>query len=58
VDVIAHEAVAIDEEAEAAGLLPEKAEVSAAVVVHEEDVLAIVPALRDVVRTAWHDDSR
>ena len=57
VDVVGHEAVAVNSEAVLCGGAFEKAEVGAAVVVNEEDVLLVVPALGDVVRAAGDNDS-
>ena len=57
VDMVGHEAVAEHVEGEAGGLLGEGFEVEAAVGVGEEDVLAVVAALDDVVRRAGRDDA-
>ena len=50
VDVIGHETVAENAEAGWDGALCEKVKVSRAVLVGEEDVLAVVSALGDVMR--------
>lgn len=55
--MIGHQAVAEDAELLAAAELAEGGEVEAAVVVEQEDVLAVVAALGDVMRAAGEDDA-
>ncbi len=50
VDVIGHQAIALDRKAEPIGLRLEQFEIEPAVVVGEKDVLTVVAALCDVVR--------
>jgi hypothetical protein len=57
VHMIAHQAIADHFDAVAQGLAPQEVEVDVAVVVHEEDVLAVVPALGDVVGPPGEDDA-
>ena len=57
VDVVRHEAIAGDDEAELFRLLFQDGEVTAAIVVDEKSILAVVPTLRDVMRNPRDDDS-
>ena len=57
VDVVGHEAIALDLEAVFLRLLAEKFAVDVAVVVDEEYILAVVAALSDVVRGTGYYDS-
>ena len=57
VDVVRHEAVGVDGEAEAIGLPLENLQVHAIVGVDEEDVLAVVATLGDVMRPVRDDNS-
>ncbi len=56
-NVVGHEARADDGEPEASGLLRKEAEVDAMVVVDEEDVLSVIPALSHMVGHTRHDDA-
>lgn len=58
VDMIGHDTVAKDSQAMAMGVFPEQGEVDEAVLVGEEDILAIVPPLRNMMRKASGDESR
>jgi len=58
VQVVGHQTVAEQAELFAAAELAQAFEVEAAVVVEQEDVLAIVAALGDVMGAAWDDDAR
>ena len=57
VDVVAHQAVGEDVQAVDSAFLDEQAEVELAVVIDEEDILAVVAPLHDVMRTARYDDA-
>lgn len=57
VDVVGHEAIAEDVDVVGGGVLLEEFEVDFAVDVGEEDVLAVVAALGDVVRAVGDDDA-
>jgi hypothetical protein len=56
--MVRHEAIAQEAEATAAAPVSEQAAVRAAVKVVEENGLAVVPPLRDVVRYADRDHAR
>jgi hypothetical protein len=56
-DVIVHQAVAEDGDAVAGALVGEELQVGAAVVIDEEDVLAIVAPLREMMWKTGDDDS-
>jgi hypothetical protein len=58
VNVIRHQAIAEDREAEKLALLAEGLEVDATVVVAEEDVLAVVAPLSGVMRTGLRYHAR
>ena len=57
VHVVGHQAIAEQPHAPPCGLLPEDPQINAAVVIDEEDVLAVVAALGDVVRHPRNNDS-
>ncbi len=57
VDVVGHEAIAEDIDLVSGGVLLKEFEVDFAVSVGEEDVLAVVAALGDVVRAVGDDDA-
>jgi hypothetical protein len=54
---IGHQAVAENRDAGGRALVAEQLQVHPPVVVDEKGVLAVVSALRDVVRTPGHDDT-
>ena len=56
VDVVGHQAVTIDRQAEPRGLVGQDLKVAGAVVVDKEHVLAVITALGDVMRTTRDDD--
>ncbi len=58
VDVIGHQAVAQDRQAELLALLAQRLDVEATVVVGEEDVLAVVAPLSGVMRNALRHHAR
>jgi hypothetical protein len=58
VHVIGHQAVGEYVESALGGVVPKQTQVSAIVGPDEEDVLATIAALRDVVRDPWNYDSR
>jgi len=55
--VIAHQAIAVDADAEAIRLLAQQREISRAVVVDEKHVLPVVAPLRDMMWTPRHHQS-
>jgi len=57
VDVVGHEAVAEDVDLVGGGVFLEEREVEGTVGIREEDVLAVVAALGDVVRAVGDDDA-
>jgi hypothetical protein len=57
VNVVGHEAIGEDAEAGVRVKLAEEVEVEGVVTVVEEDLLAAVAALGDVVGDVWEDDS-
>ena len=58
-NVIRHQAVAMNGKAIALGVLALETEVHISVVLHKEDVLAVVPTLGDVMgRTGHHDSAK
>lgn len=58
VDVIGHQAVGQDSQPMPRRLLGQQIEIGPSVVIDEEDILAIVAALDDVVGQAGKDDAR
>ena len=56
-NMVAHETVAVDLEAELPRGFPQHAEIGPPIIVDEEDVLAVVPSLCYVMRTIGNDDS-
>jgi len=57
-DVICHQAVAQNAEPIAVAVLAEQGEIALSIVVEQEDVLAVVAPLGDVVRDANRDHAR
>ena len=57
VDVVRHQAVAQHLEAEPLGVFAKQFEVDTAIVVDEENILAVIPSLHDVVRLTGDDNS-
>jgi hypothetical protein len=58
VDMVRHEAVSVNDESEALGLLLQKGKIDVPVVVNEKNVLPVVATLGDVVGESWNNDSR
>ena len=58
VDVIRHEAVAEDSDAMVTGIVLEQLEVEPVVFGPEIGLLAVVPAVGDVVRNTWQNQAR
>ena len=56
-DVVGHEAIAVNTEAVAQRMLPQKTEIDPPVVVHKENVLLVIPTLGDMVRFSRHHDT-
>ena len=56
-NVIRHQAVAMNGKAIALGVLAQEPEVHPPVALHKEDVLAVVPLLGDVMGRAGHHNS-
>ena len=56
--VVGHQAIAVDGQAELLGLLSQYVKIVDAVLIDEEDILAIVPPLGHVMRTTRNDNSR
>ena len=55
-DVVSHQAIAFDLQAELSGLHRQQTKIDPPIIVHKEYVLAVVPPLRDMMRTARNDD--
>jgi len=56
-DVVGHQAVTVDGQTEPFGLPCEYFQIDAAVIMDEEDVLAVIAALGNVMWAVRHDDS-
>jgi hypothetical protein len=58
VEVVAHQTVTQNVQPQTPGVLREEFQVDPAVVIDEENLLAVVSALRNVIRHAGNDDAR
>lgn len=55
--MIAHQAPGVDQDAEVRCTVRDQGQVEAAIGVREEDLAAVIPAMSEVVRSTYTDDT-